>query len=89
MLCMENSKRDDTIKKRIKKLSKDYLENKFYKANEFNLIPVSTLFLTNIQTIDNMVKDMNALLLNSTYNNIVVVCLDNYIYDEFLKYLEE
>lgn len=89
MLCMENGKRDDNIKTRIKKLSKDYLKNKFYKANEFNLIPVSTLFLTNIQTIDDMVKDMNELLSNSTYNNIVVVCLDNYIYDEFLKYLEE
>lgn len=89
ILCMENGKRDETIKKRIKKLSNDYLENKFHKVNEFNLIPVSTLFLTNIQTIDDIVKDINALLLNSTYKNIVVICLDNYIYDEFLKYLED
>ena len=89
VLCMENSKRDESIKKRIKRLSKDYLGNKFHKANEFNLIPVSTLFLSNVQTIDDMVKDINALLLNSIYKNIVVVCLDNYIYDEFLEYLEE
>lgn len=89
ILCLENGKRNETIKKRIKKLSNDYLENKLHKVNEFNLIPVSTLFVTNTQIVDDIVKDINELLSNSTYKNIVVVCLDNYIYDEFIKYLEE
>lgn len=89
ILCLENGKRDETIKKRIKKLSSDYLENKFYKVSEFNLIPVSTLFLTNAQSIEDIVNDINKLLENLIYKNIVVVCLDNYIYNEFIKYLEE
>lgn len=86
---LENGKRNESIKKQIKRLSNDYLENKVHKVSEFNLIPVSTLFCLNTQKIDDIVKDINRMLSNLTYKKIVVICLDNYVYDEFISYLEE
>lgn len=88
ILCLQNGRRNETILKQIKQLSKDYQEKVKHNLNEFNLIPVSTLFLKNNQNLEDIVDDINNLLSKRTYKNIIVVCLDNYVYDEFIEYLE-
>lgn len=88
ILALQNEKSDTTIIKKIKQLSKDYQENKMHNLTEFNLIPVSTLFVENKQSVEEIINDINNLFSKATYKDIIVVCLDNYVYNEFMHYLE-
>ena len=84
---VENGKRNESIKQKILKLSKDFQENKSHSIDEFNLIPVSTLFLNNYQKIDDIANDIITLLNGCNYKQVIIICIDNYIKDDFIRYL--
>ncbi|MCH5180177.1 MAG: hypothetical protein J1F32_03065 [Erysipelotrichales bacterium] len=84
---LENNQRNDSIKQKVKKLSKDFQEGVKHTINEFNLIPVSTLFLPSSQNLAEIISDINTLLTNTNYRQIIIVCIDNYIFNDFIEYL--
>ncbi|WP_313580482.1 hypothetical protein [Chishuiella sp.] len=83
---------NDTISKTLKKLSKDYVNNKFEKIESHNLIPSSTIFLgnryTSIDKNDLLIKIQN---LTSTYSckHLNVLCLNKNTIQNFIDYLDE
>lgn len=88
IMVLENGKRNESIKERIKKLSSEYQKGICHKLEDYNIIPISTLFIENSQDINTIELCCKSLLEDNNYNKIIFICLDNYVYDEFLKYLE-
>ncbi len=85
---LENGKRNETLKNQIRNLSLDYSNGIKHDLREFRIIPVSTLFVKNIQILDEMVESIKLLLEGNDYKDIIIVCIDHYVYKEFLEYLE-
>ncbi len=88
IMVLENGKRDEGIKARIKKLSSDYQKGVVHKLEDYNIIPISTLFIHSSQDLNAIELWCKGFLADKNYNKIIFICLDNYVYEEFLKYLE-
>lgn len=83
---------NDTISKTLKKLSNDYVNNKFEKINDHNIIPSSTIFLgARFSVIDK--NDLKNKMLNLTKkyhcNHLNVLCLNKHTIQNFIDYLDE
>lgn len=71
----------------IKELSTNYKLGKYPSLDEFNVIPVSTLFITHSQTEEDIIFDVNDIIDEMKYKEIIIICIDNKIYDDFLTYI--
>lgn len=80
---------NNSLSKRIANLSKEYADNIPHTSSEFNLIPTSTLFINDYQSDDDIKKDIEAILVGRKIKKMAVLCINNNIYNEFIKYLEE
>ena len=88
IFALQNGKRNESITNRIKKLSSEYQRGICHKLEDYNIIPISTLFIQNTQDFDTIKTWCEDFLKDKSYNKIIFICLDNYVYDEFLEYLE-
>ena len=88
IMVLDNGKRNDSIKDKVKKLSSEYQKGICHKLEDYNIIPISTLFIQNIQDLDTIETWCKTFLDDKDFNKIIFICLDNYVYAEFLEYLE-
>ena len=58
---LQNGNEDLNLTKRVKELSKDYINKIKHHSSEFNLIPVSTIYVDHNQTDEAIVKQLNGL----------------------------
>ncbi|CCV63894.1 conserved hypothetical protein [Alteracholeplasma palmae J233] len=72
----------------IRLISVEYSRGEFRTASEYNIIPVSTLYIYNNQTNEDLKKAIVKIVEKYTFKEIIVICFDNHIYDDFMKYLE-
>jgi len=72
----------------IRALSRDYENGINHSISEFNIIPVSTLFVAHTQNIDDILNDSVRFLNGNNYKYIILLCFDNQIYNSFLEYVE-
>lgn len=83
---------NDNISKTLKKLSKEYVLKKFSKAENYNLIPSSTLYLgsryTDIDKDDLKVK-IEGLVSGYKYKKLNVICINKSSIQHFMNYLNE
>lgn len=82
------SNNNDPLSKRILNLSRDYLREIPHSSSEFNLIPASTLFINNNQQDSEIKKEIENILKNREIKNMIVLCINNDIYNEFYAYLK-
>jgi len=71
----------------IIELSTNYRLGKHQSLDEFNVIPVSTLFIKHWQTEEDIMVDVAELIDEMKYKEIIIICVDNQIYDNFLSYI--
>jgi len=88
MKVLSNGKKDESLIKRVKKLSFDYSANITHSIAEFNVIPASTLFITNFQNEDEITSELKETISKKKIKNIVVICIDNSLYKSFKDYFE-
>ncbi len=88
ILVRQNGKGDDAIATKIKKLSVEYQSGHINKLEEFNIIPISTLFFKTDQDVNIISSWCEKFLDDKKYNKIMIICLENHIYVDFLTYLE-
>ena len=89
IMVLQNGKDIPSILKKIKRLSLDFINKRSHYISEFKIIPVSTLFIKNKQDLNETINDITKLLTGSLYDDIIVVCIDNYLFDCFLNYLDK
>lgn len=87
--AIKSKKQNIKLQDQIKKLSIEYIKGIKHSISEFNIIPVSTLFIKNPQSLNKIVEDIKNLINGKTYKNIIVICIDNYIFEEFITYLRK
>ncbi len=73
--------------KEIQRISKEYSQGIYPETSEFNLIPASTLFLEHGQDLAEIMSSITALLPSHEYKDIIIICIDNKIFDDFIDYL--
>lgn len=76
----------------IKKLSKDFVDKKFYKIDNFNVIPSSTIFLENVDLkidSDKTHGDLDNYIKDKSFNKLHAVCITQKTVDLFLDYLNK
>lgn len=77
-----------SLKDKISALSKDYINNVSHSSSEFNLIPCSTMFINNHQSDSEINKEIKNVLSSRKIKNMIVLCINNDVYDEFISYLK-
>lgn len=87
-MAVKTEMKSGTLKSKVASLSKDYSNNIPHKSSEFNLIPVSTLFINNGQEEDEIFEEIKKVLSLREIKNMIVLCINNDIYDEFISYLK-
>ena len=87
-ILIQNNKKKDPLLKRVDALSKDYLNGVLHDSSEFNLIPTSTLFVNNNQSDQEIKNEIKKIISNRKIKNMIVLCINNDIYKEFIAYLE-
>lgn len=87
-LLVRQTSKGESIAKRVANLSKDYVNNISHKSSEFNLIPVSTLFINNDQKEDDVIAELKELIDSRQIKSMNILCINNDIYDEFIDYLK-
>ena len=81
---------DEDIIKRLKKLSDDFILEKYQKIKDLNIIPGSTIFLKgewkdiDINDLENKIQ---FILSDKEYKGINVICVNNISFELFLDYL--
>ncbi|WP_339876645.1 hypothetical protein [Olleya marilimosa] len=83
---------NENISKTLKKLSKEYVQKKFSKIENYNLIPSSTLYLgTRYSSIDkiDLKNKMERLINDYEFNKINVLCINKKSAQHFIDYLNE
>lgn len=78
----------DSLYKKLSNLTKEYANDIYHDSSEFNLIPTSTLFVNNDQSVSEIKKDIENLLSLRKIKNMIVLCIDNNVYDAFISYLK-
>ncbi len=87
MKALRTVEPDETIYKKVLALSKEYKSGKGHTLSEFNVLPVSTLFVPPFQDEETLKTSIVGLLQQRAYKSIVVICVDNCLFDAFLAYL--
>lgn len=77
-----------SLVKKVIDLSTDYINDIPHKSYEFNLIPVSTLFINNGQSDEEISDGIKSVLSSRKIKEMIVLCINNDIYDEFISYLK-
>lgn len=77
---------NQSLIKKVAALSQDYINNISHTSSEFNIIPTSTLFVNN-QTNKEIKEEINDLIFTKKIKEMMILCIDNNVYDEFIKYL--
>jgi len=88
LMIRENGKPTDSLLKKVSGLSKDYINSVSHSSSEFNLIPTSTLFINNNQSDSEIKNEIEKVLSSRKIKNIIVLCINNDVYDEFISYLK-
>lgn len=71
----------------IKKLSEDYTMRKFHELDQFCVVPASTLFVNHAQSEEDIKLDILNLINKMKYCKILIICIDNAIFDDFMTYI--
>lgn len=79
---------NEPLSKRILNLSRDYLNKIPHSSSEFNLIPTSTLFINNNQKDSEIKKEIENILKDREIKKMIVLCINNDIFNEFYAYLK-
>ncbi|TYB91592.1 MAG: hypothetical protein FXF54_08250 [Kosmotoga sp.] len=81
---------EESIRLHIKKLSDEYDDDVYHNIKDFNIIPGSTIFL-NGKWIENNInvleEDIEELVKNFDFNNIIVLCITKKSLNLFINYL--
>ncbi len=88
LLVVQNKLANNSLKNRVEALSAEYQRGITHKLSEFNIIPVSTLFIGNRQNFDDIINALKTIFEGQTYKELLVICIDNYVFDCFIQYLE-
>jgi hypothetical protein len=75
------------LKAMIIELSDNFTKGNYPTLDEYNIIPVSTLFVGHKQNEQNILDDISVLIDKLKYNQVIVICIDNLLYSDFLVYL--
>lgn len=81
-----------SIKINLKALSAEFIDGKYHKIEEFNIIPCSTIFIkdnTNIKDTEEVVSKVSKKVKNFKYKKIIAICINNLVKELFIQYLEE
>ena len=73
----------------ITELSKRFTIRDYPELNEYNVIPVSTLFVNHSQNDQNIINDVLSLIKETNYSGVIVICIDNLIYSDFVTFLRK
>lgn len=82
----------DNIKKNLKKLSDEYVQDIFHKTSDFNIIPCGTIFImapekcvtTDIKSI---MESVDNYINNKEFKRLIVICSTQDSYNNFLDYI--
>lgn len=88
LMIRDSGKPTDSLLKKVSGLSKDYINNVSHSSSEFNLIPVSTMFINNNQSDLEIKSEIEKVLSSRKIKNMIVLCINNDVYDEFISYLK-
>lgn len=88
ILVSDNGSKNESLLKKVKKLSKEYVNKISHNSYEFNLIPSSTLFVNTNQQDSEIKREIEIILKDRKIKNMIILCIDNNIYDEFCAYFE-
>lgn len=78
------------IRKNIKKLSDDFVNNNFYEISDFNIIPGSTIFLKGDWIdlySDEVIEEINNTIKKLKYKKITVICITKRSVELFISFL--
>ncbi|WP_425381097.1 hypothetical protein [Spiroplasma endosymbiont of Polydrusus pterygomalis] len=82
--------RNDNLLESIKKISADFISNKFYNITDFNIIPSATIFLENLWIPiqkDKIFQDIKDLLNDFNLKKAHIICISQKSIDVFKKYI--
>ncbi|UPZ17807.1 hypothetical protein [Flavobacterium humidisoli] len=83
---------NENISKTLKKLSQDYVQKKFSKIDNYNIIPSSTIYLgARFATIDkdDLKVRIESLTKDYKFQKIDVLCINKNSIQQFINYLNE
>jgi len=83
---------NDNISKTLKKLSKEYVQKKYSKVKNYNLVPSSTLYLGGRYSIidkNDLKIKINKLVKNYEFKHLNVLCVNKNTVQHFIDYLNE
>ena len=86
---VQNKLTNNSLKSRVEMLSAEYQRGITHKLSEFNIVPVSTLFIENEQNFEEIINALKIIFEGQNYRELLIICIDNYVFDCFLKYLEK
>lgn len=87
-LLVRQTDKGESIAKRVSILSKEYVNKVSHKSSDFNLIPVSTLFVNNNQKEAEILEELKTLVDSRQIKAMNILCINNDIYNEFIYYLK-
>ncbi len=89
--CNINVKTQENIRKTIKQISDDYINQKFSDASQYNIIPCSTIICEakmDDLSKENLINKIKVLLSEFNYQKVILFAISSRIYNSFIKYLE-
>ena len=84
----EQGQPKSSLQTKISELANDYINNISHDSSEFNLIPVSTIFLSSNQSDLELKKDIEKVISSRKIKNMIILCTNNEVYDDFISYLK-
>ena len=88
IMIRDKGKENESLLKKVKNLSRDFTNNIPHNSSEFNLIPASTLFINNDQSDEEIKEEIEKMISNRKIKAMIILCINNNIYDEFIDYLK-
>lgn len=88
LMVSQCGRSNESLHKKISELSKDYSKGFSHSSSEFNLIPTSTMFINNNQSNKEIKSDIEKVLASRTIKKMLVLCINNDVFDEFISYLK-
>lgn len=87
--CNINIAVPDNVRKQLDILSKNFIDDKFHKLSEYNIIPCSTKFIEekDIEKSDAVHNTVLEKINSFEFNKISVICMNNEAEKLFMEYL--
>ena len=87
--CNINISVPDNVRKQLDILSKEFIDDKFHKLSEYNIIPCSTKFIEekDIEKSDAVHNTVLEKINSFEFNKISVICMNNEAEKLFMEYL--